>query len=180
MRNSRDPSTLERRCARLAWGVRAAFGLWALTLVAVVAMGVRGGDAQGKGADPVDVLRVHRLEVVDGNGVTRVILGAPLPEPIILGRRHPRGGAVSGMLILDGEGNERGGYVTDDGYGNAMITLDSVGRMQWIGMVEPDGGAWTNLSAADGSQFDVRVSEGGAAARVVEGGKEVWKSGEEK
>ena len=158
---------LERRCAQLSFGVRGSLALWALTLVALVAMGVRGPGAPRED----EVLRVRGLEVVDANGVARVILGAPVPEPRILGRRHPRGGDVSGVILQDGEGNERGGYVTDDSYGNAMLTLDSVGRMQFITLVEPDGAVWCNLSAPKGNQFDVRVSEGGTSLKVQDQGE---------
>ena len=46
----------------------------------------------------------------------------------MLGRRFNRGESVSGILIYDAEGNERGGYVTDDESGGAALTLDEMMR----------------------------------------------------
>jgi len=73
------------------------------------------------------VLVVRTLSVVDARGVERVRIAAPLPDPIMLGRRFERGEAVSGIIIYDSEGNERGGYVTDESR-NAALTLDEINR----------------------------------------------------
>ena len=45
----------------------------------------------------------------------------------MLGRRYERGDPVSGILIFDSEGNERGGYITDEER-NAALTLDEINR----------------------------------------------------
>jgi len=76
-------------------------------------------------ADSVVVLRA--LSIVDARGVERVRIAAPLPDPIMLGRRFERGESVSGILIFDSEGNERGGYITDETRG-AALTLDEINR----------------------------------------------------
>lgn len=73
------------------------------------------------------VLVVRAISVLDSRGVERVRIAAPLPDPIMLGRRFDRGEAVSGILIFDSEGNERGGYVTDESR-NAALTLDEINR----------------------------------------------------
>jgi hypothetical protein len=73
------------------------------------------------------VLVVRAISVVDARGVERVRIAAPLPDPIMLGRRFARGESVSGILIYDSEGNERGGYVTDESR-NAALTLDEINR----------------------------------------------------
>jgi hypothetical protein len=65
-----------------------------------------------KAAAQPEVLTVKRLAVVDEKGTERVVIAAPLPDPIILGKRTKRDGPVSGILIFDPKGNERGGYVT--------------------------------------------------------------------
>jgi hypothetical protein len=95
-----------------------------------------------------NVLTVRGLVVVDDKGVERVRLGAPLPDPIVSGRRVPRQGVVSGILIYDAEGDERGGYVTE-ARGDAMLTLDAKGRQQTIFIANRDGGA--NLSVWSGN-----------------------------
>ena len=97
---------------------------------------------------PGDVLTVRGLVVVDDKGVERVRIGAPLPDPVVNGRRVPRQGVVSGMLIYDADGDERGGYVTEE-HGDAMLTLDAKGRQQTIFIANRDGGA--NLSVWSGN-----------------------------
>jgi len=95
-----------------------------------------------------DIMTVRGLVVVDDKGVELVRLGAPLPDPVVNGRRVPRQGVVSGMLIYDAEGDERGGYVTEE-HGDAMLTLDAKGRQQTIFIANRDGGA--NLSVRSGN-----------------------------
>lgn len=95
-----------------------------------------------------DILTVRGLVVVDDKGVERVRLGAPLPDPIVNRTRVPRHGVVAGMLIYDAEGDERGGYVTEE-HGDAMLTLDAKGRQQTIFIANRDGGA--NLSVWSGN-----------------------------
>ena len=68
------------------------------------------------------MLRVRQLVVVDEHGTERVIIGAPLPDPMILGKRHRRDGPVSGMIIADSTGTERGGYVTSDQGGSLTVS----------------------------------------------------------
>jgi hypothetical protein len=60
------------------------------------------------------MLMVKRLAIVDEKGTERVVIAAPLPDPIVQGKRVKRDGPVSGILIFDPKGNERGGYVTSD------------------------------------------------------------------
>lgn len=71
-------------------------------------------------------LRVREIVVVDEKGTPRVRIGAPLPDPIMLGRRSKRNGDVSGIILYDGEGNERGGYVT--GERSIALTMDEINR----------------------------------------------------
>ena len=75
-----------------------------------------------------DSIRVRELVVVDANGTPRVRIAAPLPDPIMLGKRFKRGDAVSGLLLYDAEGNERGGYVTGDEGRDVALTLDEINR----------------------------------------------------
>ena len=94
-------------------------------------------------------MTVRSLSVVDANGTERVRIAAPLPDPIMLGKRFDRHGAVSGMLIFDAEGNERGGYVTDDGPDRgAAITLDEIMR------------AAVHIAASDRGEAHVSLSNG--------------------
>jgi hypothetical protein len=106
-----------------------------LVLIVVIAAG--GGIAAAR--KPPDVLRVRQLSIVDANGVERVRIGAPLPEPPILGKRFHRDGNLSGILLFDAEGNERSGYATGDDYPNVLFTLDSLATQHVLFMAEPQG-----------------------------------------
>ena len=93
------------------------------------------------GAQP-DMLTVKRLAVVDEKGTERVVIAAPLPDPITQGKRVKRDGPASGILIFDPKGNERGGYVTSDTEDlGAFITLDSEHGQVFTAYANGDGGA---------------------------------------
>ena len=84
-----------------------------------------------------------RLAVVDEKGIERVVIAAPLPDPIVNGQHFKRAGAVSGILIYDPKGNERGGYVTHDTESaGAFLTLDAEDGQVFM--------AYANASAKDG------------------------------
>ncbi len=85
-------------------------------------------------------LRVRELAVLDEHDTERVLIAAPLPDPMILGKRRTRGGGtLSGIVIADSTGTERGGYATGDDYANAMLTLDGQGHQTLLLLAEPDG-----------------------------------------
>jgi hypothetical protein len=155
--------TAEQKIARL----ERRFNL--LLLAVIVAIG--GGIAASK-RDP-DVLRVRQLSVVDANGVERVRIGAPLPDPPILGKRFHRDGAISGILLFDAEGNERTGYATGDEYPNVIFTLDSMATQHVLFMAEPQGSPtlmmWDEKKGAlrffvDDGQPHIRYARGGEKA----------------
>lgn len=70
-------------------------------------------------------LRVSELIVVDSKGVERIRIGGDLPDAIIGGKRVPRGQQAAGIVLYDGTGSERSGYVTFEPSGNVGLTLDS-------------------------------------------------------
>jgi hypothetical protein len=95
-----------------------------------------------KAAPQPEMLSVKRIAVVDEKGTERVVIAAPLPDPIIQGKRVKRDGPVSGMLIFDPKGNERGGYVTSDsGDLAAFLTLDSERDQVFTAYANADSGA---------------------------------------
>lgn len=49
-------------------------------------------------------LRIRRLAIVDKNGIERVVISAPVPEPMISGTRGKRDNPMSGILIYDPKG----------------------------------------------------------------------------
>ncbi|HXM41369.1 MAG TPA: hypothetical protein VN924_08960 [Bryobacteraceae bacterium] len=103
--------------------LQAAYTLWA----------TRRESANGQ------IVRARGLIITDEKGTERIVIGAPLPDPAILGKRHKRDGPVSGLIIADATGTERGGYVTDDQAGNALLTLDGRGFQTVVLLAEPDG-----------------------------------------
>jgi hypothetical protein len=168
-------SRLERRLSRQ----RAAF---LTTLLLGVVIGVvlpwamPSVFAQTQRTD--QILTVRGLVVVDERGVERVRVGAPLPDPIVQGKRVPRQGVVSGILIFDADGDERGGYVTE-AQGDAFLTLDSKKEQQTIFIANRDGGA--NLSVWSGSnRNDNYVSIRAVPTPLIEivhGGKKIFTAG---
>jgi hypothetical protein len=102
-------------------------------------------------------LHVRGLVIEDGNHRERVRLGAPLPDPMIHGVRYKRQGAISGLIISDAEGNERGGYVTSDQYGEAFLSLDSEDEQQVLFLANPKGGVHLDLFDSKGNSARLAV-----------------------
>lgn len=82
-------------------------------------------------------LRVRSLTIVDERGVERVVLGAPVPNP----GQGQRIAPAYGIVLNGPDGEERGGYATND-TGEAFLTLDSRnGREVFKVVANPDAGA---------------------------------------
>ena len=135
---------LERR-------VRALKVILVLIVVAFFALTLR---AQ---TNVTDNLRVRRITVVDAKGTERIWIGAPVPDPINQGRRVPRNGAVSGMIVLDAKGNERGGFVTSDPGGGVFIGLDSEQRQEALFLVNAEGGGHVSIYDNQGNRARLGV-----------------------
>src|ERR1700730_11510375 len=119
---------------RLARWLTAMFALWLLSVLVFAYLFVQK-------RHNYDVVTVRELIVVDDHGIARVRVRAPLPEPITNGRVMKRDDTVSGILIYDAAGNERGGFVTDNSIGNAVLTLDSNVGQEITLVAYPNGGA---------------------------------------
>jgi hypothetical protein len=131
-------AALNRRISRLNKCVLALALLWAGS-VGVWLMKTLPRTVQA--AQP-ESLTVKRLAVVDEKGTERVVISAPLPEPIINGKRGKRDSPVSGVMIYDPKGNERGGYVTSDGGDlGALLTLDSENEQVFTAYANDGSGA---------------------------------------
>jgi hypothetical protein len=89
------------------------------------------------------ILHAHGLVITDDKGTARVIIGAPLPGASHFGkvqRSGPGRGSISGLLIVDATGTERGGYVTSDQEdGNALLSLDGRDFQTVMLLAEPNG-----------------------------------------
>ena len=83
--------------------------------------------------------------IVDDKGTERVWIGAPVPDAIVQGQRQKRQGPISGMVLLDAKGNERGGYVTSDLSGEVFMSLDSERGQETLFLANPGGGAHVSI-----------------------------------
>lgn len=85
-------------------------------------------------------ISVRRIDIVDEDGTIRMTLAADTPAPIIDGIQYRRAFGVSGLILYDENGSERGGFgVADVDGGMAVLALDHP-AMDAIGWrVSPDG-----------------------------------------
>ncbi len=117
------------------------------------------------------ILKVRGLVVVDSLGIERVILGGPLPtsQSTFGNRLFPRekGSGVYGVMLYDAEGQERGGYVTDDDYGNVFLTLDSKTGQTFLALAEPNGSTALQLWDRKGkNKISLETSDDGAEIKL--------------
>lgn len=158
---------LERKNRRLTCGFYLLLILSAAVFTAFVT--IQKTDAHndsGNGIAPDSVLRVRGLIVTDANGKDRVQIGAPLPDPLLQGKRYKRNGAVSGILMLDSEGNERSGYFTSDEPGTVALTLDTVAGQTAMFLANDTRGANLQMFDRD-NQSSVRLLAVGDAPNVI-------------
>lgn len=124
-------------------------------------------------ATPVqDTIVARNIVIVDQDGTPRVLIGAPLPDPPILGRRVPRGDVAHGILLFDATGSERGGYVTFDGSGVAMISVDTSTTMVGRLAAGPIGGGALLLRDEQGHETRVGAYPGGPFVSLRDGERE--------
>jgi hypothetical protein len=165
---------LRRRCQLLT---RMVIGIVVLWLATILINFIGSANASGKisstnvaAAPSAESLRVREIVVVDANGTPRVRIAAPLPDPIMLGKRSKRGGEVSGILLYDAEGNERGGYVTDEKR-NVALTLDEINRAAVHMSVNDRGAMHFGLSNGRGGFVGMGVDPTGAWFRLEKPGQ---------
>jgi hypothetical protein len=164
-------AALHRRVSELKNHVMVLALLWAGTIGVWF---MKTSPYLARAAQP-ESLTVKRLAVVDEKGTERVVIAAPLPEPIIHGKREKRDSPVSGMLIYDPKGNERGGYVTSDG-GDlaALLTLDSESDQVFTAYANAGSGA-TVWVANEKHQNVVMSTHNTAVFEITHGKKVVYK-----
>jgi hypothetical protein len=180
---------LSLRVARLERSLRIAMIVAILSFCfgMLTVFGVTGGSAAAAPiaspyAKVMNALKVHELDIVDRNGVTRVKLAAPLPAPIVDGeQRKTRGGglagAMSGILLFDAEGVERSGYATvDSGYSNVLLTLDDKRQQHAMFIAEPTGATTLRLfNTNTKDRVDVAIDSDGPSISMVRRGKEIYR-----
>lgn len=119
-------------------------------------------------------LRVSELVVVDSKGVERVRIGGELPDALIGGKRVPRGQQAAGVLLYDGTGGERSGYVTFEPSGNVGLTLDSRKAQVASFIAAPDDDAASMLQLWSGNDLiELRSDDEGSRLTAVKAGQVV-------
>ena len=96
-----------------------------------------------------DRISARRIDIVDEDGTIRMTLAAETPAPIIDGIQYRRAFGVSGLILYDEKGSERGGFgVADVDGGMAVLALDHP-AMDAIGWrVSPDGSVAFSINQA--------------------------------
>jgi hypothetical protein len=83
-------------------------------------------------------------------------------HPLIHGVRRKRVGPVSGLIITDGAGNERGGFTTNE-VGEAFIGIDSEDEQQVLFLANPHGSVNFDLFDSKGNETQILVFPNGPA-----------------
>jgi hypothetical protein len=148
---------LEKSNYRLSWGFRVVVSLCLAMLAFELVMHATASDATNNVETKFSnsVLRVRGLSVVDANGIERVSIGAPLPDPPIFGKRIDRGSPVSGIILMDADGTERSGYVTGDETGQVLLTLDEAARMAASFSADKSGGVRLRIFDKDNNSVSL-------------------------
>jgi hypothetical protein len=160
------------RMERLERKMRVMFLMFVAVVMAVVVVSVKAQSGAR------DVLRVRRLTIVDENGTDRIVLGAPLPDPVVNGRSVKRSGAVSGLAVLDAKGNERAGFATADSSGEVFIGLDSETGQEVLFLANPKGGSHLSIFDSNRNLVRIGVLEGKPTLLVRQKGETIFEQPE--
>jgi hypothetical protein len=178
--NGPGPISIEKEMAgikaqnrRLAIAVGATLFLWSVTVVCVIVL-IHRGKIETAPQGISDILRTRTLVVIDDHGTERVRIGAPLPEPIIMGQKKKRDDSIAGILLYDKLGNERGGYVTDNSVGNALLTLDSNVGQEFTLVAYPNGGAEFGINDDQKNAVSLSALESGPRLQLRKRGQVVF------
>lgn len=102
--------TLRERADRLERKQRRFLGGAMVVVAVLVLSGWQSAQA------PQQNIQTRALSIVDKNGVARLVLGAPVPDPVVNGKTVERRSPGTGITFNDSAGNERGGMaMLDDG-----------------------------------------------------------------
>jgi hypothetical protein len=156
---------------RLVWAIRAQWVVIAVLLVVFFSNIYATGENDGN--ETTDRLRVKELVVVDKKGIERIRIGGDLPDAVIAGKRIPRGEKAAGILLYDGTGQERGGYVTWEPSGNVGLTLDSRKGQVTLFVAGPERGSALKLWDGEGS-IELRSDSDGSRLTAVREGQVVF------
>ena len=154
-------ATLERRQRLLM----TTLGVFAFAAIAVLQPGLAVGAQEKLDAKR---LTLSELVIVDNAGNVRLRLGGDLPGAVSNGKVKPRGQRAAGILLYDGTGRERSGYVTLEPSGNVALTLDTRTSQVAAFVAGPDGSGTSALQLfSNGSAVELRNDEDGPTIHAV-------------
>jgi hypothetical protein len=118
---------LERRLRRSERWTKLSIAGWGATLALLLATHSISS-VHARDSEP-DKLRVRQLTIVDDKGRERIVIAAPLPDPVVQGKVQKRIRVVAaGVQFKAADGTERGGIAASDD-GSFMFGIDDeVGR----------------------------------------------------
>lgn len=175
-----DITSLYLRTRRLERCLRLSACGWLLVIgLVVISQWTQPTNAQ-KSAEPTS-LRVSELVVVDPKGVERVRIGGELPDSIVNGKRIGRGGEkIAGILLYDGTGQERSGYVTFEPSGNVGLTLDTRNQQVAYFLAGSDGASALQMWNGNKSLMELRSDSDGSRFSAVKDGQLIFQEPEVK
>jgi len=116
-------------------------------------------------------LTVSELRVIDARGVVRVLVAGEIP-----GTNRAQGSeGTAGLLLFDGAGAERGGYITTDSSGYIGLTLDArrvngTTRSTQTAVFRADSLGSTVLRLWNGDRiFEIKADDDGTRYNVLKG-----------
>lgn len=104
-------------------------------------------------AASLETLRVRELIVVDDAGKERIVIGAPIPNPVVDGRAAKRRVLVTaGIQFKDPDGTERGGIASQED-GSFMFGIDDASGHERAHLYYiPSRGSGVFLQSGSGSK----------------------------
>ena len=127
-------------------------GVWGLLLGRFMPVAKAAPAASAPTKQILDELTVQRINIVDRNGKTRLIIANAdrFPNPVVRGKPVTRSiHTTAGMVFYDGEGNEAGGLATAKGpKGHEMVAL-----ILDYGYQPTDGIGLVKSESADGKNY---------------------------
>ncbi|HUF03931.1 MAG TPA: hypothetical protein VMM38_07125 [Aridibacter sp.] len=131
---------------------KVSLSLWALTVTVVLA-GAWSGQTKSASFEQV---KARSLVIVDENGTERIIIGSPVPDPIVEGKRIERAQPSTGIVFNNAMGNEVSGWgVFPDG--NQNLCMD---------FPDGKGESLCLLQAGDRGGFVVKARNGSIVAML--------------
>lgn len=115
---------------------------------------------------PQEDIRTRTLSIVDSNGVARLVLGAPVPNPVVGGKTGQRRTPAIGIIFNDSAGNERGGIaMLEDGYVN--LCFDDAKRERNCLFFMPKLGNGIVLNDASGNDRAILYLDTNGAPHLI-------------